>query len=206
MSGLIGGSSANTDRATQLSGQQGLWNIFSYGLDTGKAGQTTGQSDLNTAKSTLGQASDYWSSLLSGGRTQTAQRSAPSINQTLENATATRNAEGTFGTGRTGGTVAANREASTQTQSKIDDIINNTLQTGRTQGAQGLQTVAGEQAQIGGTELSNALSLLGLSESSVKSIMENATDSRKTSYEINRQTQEDWGSAVGQLLTSLHII
>lgn len=202
MSGVIGGSSANTDRATQLSGQQGLWNLFSYGLDSGKSGQTTGQTDINSAKSTLGKASDYWSSLLSAGRTQTAQRSAPAINQTLEGATATRNAEGTFGTNRTGGTVAANRESGTQTQSKIDDIINNTLQTGKTEGAKGLQTVAGEQAQIGSAELSNALSLLGLSAESVTSIMKNATDSRKTSYEINRQTQQDWGQAVGQLITA----
>lgn len=202
MSGFlgIGGSSAKTDRGNQLAATQGEWNIFSQGLEGSKAGEKTGQGDLDTAKSTLGKATDYWSKLLTAGRADTAERSAPAINATLEGATATRNAEGTFGTDRTGGTVAANREAGSKTQSKIDDIINTTLNTGKEQGAQGLKGAAGLQAQIGSTELSHALSMLGLSSESVNAILSNSTQSRPISNQMNLQTQEQWGQLIGGLL------
>lgn len=200
ITGLFGGSSAKTDRGNQLAATQGDWNIFNYGLPAGQQGQATGQADLGAAKATLGPVSKYWTDLLTAGRTRTAQNSAPAVNQVLANETATRNAEGTFGTSRTGGSVAANREASTTAGSKIDDIINSTLNTGKAQGAQGLTSVAGAETGIAGTELNNALSLLGLSSDAVNSILGNATQSRVTSNQINRQAQEDWGSAIGQIL------
>jgi len=108
--------------------------------------------------------------------------------------------EGPFGTGRTGGTVAANREATTSTGSTIDNIINQNLVGGRTAGAQGLQQVASEQATIGTSEMGQALQALGLSADAVKSIMGNATDSRTTSYDINANTQEQWGQLIGSLM------
>lgn len=196
----IGHSSAKTDRGNQLAATQGDWNIFNYGLPAGQEGQKTGGTDLTNAKATLGQSTDYWSKLLTAGRTDTAQRSAPAVNQVLSNATATRNAEGTFGTDRTGGTVALNREAGEKSGSKIDDIINNTLNTGKEQGAEGLKNSAGLQSSIGATELNNALQLLGLSSSSVNAILKNATDSRPISNAINLQTQEQWGQLIGGLL------
>jgi hypothetical protein len=200
MGGIIGGSSAKTDRGNQLAATQADWNLFSYGLPQGQQGQSTGQADLNAAKNTLGPATDYWTKQLSAGRQQTAQNSAPAINQELANKTATRNAEGTFGTDRTGGTVAANREASSQTGSKVDDIINSTLLMGRESGAKGLQSAAGVQAGIASTELGNALSLLGLSSDSVNSILQNSTSSRQISQKIHDQEVSGFGSAIGQIL------
>jgi hypothetical protein len=198
----IGGSSAKTDRATQLAAQQGDWNIFGYGMPAGQAGQATGQADLSTAMSSLGGPQQYFQNLLTAGRTQTAQNAAPAVDQALANATATRNAEGTFGTSRTGGTVAANREASSNTQSQIDQIINTNLQTGKAQGAAGLQEISAAQAGIGGQELANSLQLLGLSQDSINAIMNNATGSRATSFDINSATQAQWGQVIGSLVSA----
>lgn len=196
----VGGSSAKTDRATQLSGQSGLWNIYSQGLGLSTADSASGTADLSTAKSNLGTAGQYWQNLLTAGRTQTAQTSAPAINAAIAQGTTARNAGGTFGTGRTGGTASLNREAGTATGSNIDNIINQNLVGGRTQGAQGVQSVAGEQATIGTSEMGQALQALGLSAESVSAIMGNASDSRKTSYEINANTQEQWGQLIGSLM------
>ncbi len=96
--------------------------------------------------------------------------------------------------------MAANREATTSTGSTIDNIINQNLVGGRTAGAQGLQQVASEQATIGTSEMGQALQALGLSADAVKSIMGNATDSRTTSYDINANTQEQWGQLIGSLM------
>lgn len=197
----LGSSSAKTDRATQLAAQQGGWNIFSQGLGFGTSTEGTGTADLTAAKSTLGGPEQYWNSLLTAGRTQTAQNAAPAINTALAGADAARKQEGAFGTSRVGGTAAANREAGSKTQGSIDDIVSNTLMTGRTAGAQGLERVSGAQAAIGQTELSTALASLGLSADTIKSIMSNATDSRKTSFDINSATQEQWGELMGFLAT-----
>ncbi len=197
----VGGSSAKTDRATQLSAQSGLWNTYNQSLGIGTTGAATGTADLSTAKTGLGTASQYWQNLLTAGRTQTTQTSAPAVNAAIAQGDTTRKTEGAFGTGRTGGAVAANREAGTATGSGIDNIINQNLVGGRTAGAQGLTQVAGEQATIGTNEMSQALQALGLSEDAVKSIMSNATASRPISQEINQQTQEQIGQLVGSLMS-----
>jgi hypothetical protein len=192
----IGGSSTKTDRGNQLAAVQGNYNLFNYGMPTGEAQQTAGTNTLSSALSTTGTAADYFKSLLQGGRTATAARSAPAINSVNAGTTEQRTAAGQFGTDRTGGTVAANREASTTAQSKIDDIINENLVTGQQQGAAGLQQTAGIQAGIGGEQLSNALSLLGLSQDSINSILTSSLQSRQVDFAQQQAT----GAGIGQLL------
>jgi hypothetical protein len=196
----IGGSSANTDRATQLSAQQGGWNIFSHGLGISDAASSAGTADTAAARTSLGTADQYWKGLLTAGRTETAQNAAPAINAIEAQSDATRSAAGNFGTGRTGGTAAINREAGTTTSSKIDDIINQNLVTGKTAGAQGLTADAGLRAQMGQSEMAQALQAMGLSQEAVASIMKNAADSRATSFDINSATQAQWGELIGGLL------
>jgi len=181
----IGGSSAKTDRATQLAAQQSEWNILNSGLATGTAQEQTGQQNL-------GDASQYFRNLLQGGRTQTAQLAEPSIKAATGQADAARTQQAEMGTSRTGGAAAADASASTATRSKIDDIINSTLMGGREEGAKGL-------TQIGGIDLNNAIAQLGLGQDAASGIMQNATQSRALSNQINLQTQEQWGQLAGTI-------
>lgn len=194
----IGGSSAKTDRATQLAAQQGEWNIFNYGLTTGQKGQQTGQNELSQALSTLGPAQSYFQSLLSPSRQQVAQRSAPSIAAVEGQAQAQRGAAFEFGSSRVGGTAASQNAAEANTQSSIDQIINQNLVQGQQEGAQGLEQVSSIQSSIAGQELSNSLSLLGLSQESINAIMSNATNSRAESAQLNSQMQQQFGAALSQ--------
>lgn len=166
----IGGSAAKTDRGAELGARQGLWNVFNYALPTGQTGQTTGTQALNTAMGTAAPAASYWKSLLAPGRAQATANAAPAVNTALDQSDAVRRQAEAMGTGRTGGTAAAQREAGTTTTKNIDDIINQSLQTGRAAGAQGLTDVARVQAGVGSTELQNALNLLGLGEKTVSDI------------------------------------
>ena len=127
----IGGSSANTDRGNQLAATQGEWNIFNYGLPTGQAQQSTGTGVLNTATQSAGQAQDYYSKLLTAGRTDTATRSAPAINAQLAGADAQRTQNSQFGTGRSGGTASANANAGAATTAAVDNTINTNLVSGQ---------------------------------------------------------------------------
>ena len=109
--------------------------VFNFGLPAGQVGQTTGQGDLNAAKGTLQAPENYFRSLLTAGRTETAASSAPAVNTALAQSDAARRTEATMGTGRGGGTAAANREASTTTGAGIDQIINQNMVGGRAAGA-----------------------------------------------------------------------
>ena len=93
------------------------------------------------------------------------------------------------GTGRSGGTVEANREAGATATSKIDDIINKTLQTNKQEGAQGL-------VQVGRSQLQNAIANLGLSSNAVNDILSSSITSRGQSFDIASSE----GSALASLI------
>jgi hypothetical protein len=122
--------------------------IFNYGLPTAQQGQASGTA-------ALGNASSYYDSLLTAGRTQAAQSAAPAINATLAQSDASKRQQSTSGTGRTGGTAELNAESGAATSATIDNIINQTMQTGKATGAAG-------ETQVGTTELSNAIANLGI--------------------------------------------
>ncbi len=243
MGGLIpgvGGSSTTTDRGNQLAGVQGSWGIFNQGMALGSAEQSSGDTTLASAQPFISQASQsldsssgtlanantnlnsadqYYKSLLTGGRTSTAALAAPAVNAQLAQTDAQRNAQGTFGTGRTGGTAATNVAASTASTSKIDDIINQNLQAGRAQGAQGELNVAqgrtaiatGQQnvaagkdslasteTAIGGIQLQDALGQLNLSQNSINQIIDSSLASRTTDF----NQQSAIGGAIGQIIVA----
>jgi hypothetical protein len=185
----LGNSGEKTDRGAQLGARTGLWNVFNYSLPQG-------QNMQSSATSTLGGAENYWHNLLSAGRTQTAQNAAPAIQAQLAQGDAARRAEGVMGTSRVGGTNAINREAGAGTSRGIDDLISQTMTGGRAMAASGLQT----DAQI---KFADAANLLGLGTRSVEDIIQNATNSRLISNQINQQTQAQIGQTVGMLLGAI---
>lgn len=184
---LIGGNSAKTDRNQQLADQSGLINLSNYAQGQGEPQQTSGQG-------LVGQAGDYFSRLLRSGRTETMQNAAPAINNTLSAADAERRREALTGTGRTGGTVEADRNAGSATDSNIANIVNNTTQQEKATGAQG-------SLAAGSTQLQNSLAMLGLSEDAIKAVMKNSTDSRATSQDIHNGAYQGVASDIGHILT-----
>jgi hypothetical protein len=185
----LGHSSEKTDRSTQLEAQKGQWNIFNWALPEGQKG-------VAQSGQTLDQAKAYWQKLLTAGRTDTTQMAAPAINAAQAQADAQRKSAAEMGTARGGGTAAPQREAGAETAKTIDDIVTQQLFGGREKGAEGLQKVAG-------MEMSQALSMLGLSQEAIAQIMNNATESRALSFKINQAVQEQWGSAIGMALSAI---
>lgn len=196
----IGGSSATTDRNRQLSSTGNLNSIFNWSLPTGQSQEAAGSSTLSGALGTLQPAQQYFQGLLQPGRTQAGLNAAPAVNATLDSADATRKQSGNFGTSRSGGTAAANRESGTQTQSTIDNLINSNITGGQAAGAAGLQGISGAQAGIAGQQLGNAQNLLGLGATAETNIMNSSITSRVNSQNINQETKSEWESAIGALL------
>lgn len=192
----IGGSSAKTDRGNQLAATQGAWNIFNYGLPAGQAAESSGTSKLNQAFSGLGVPAATFDKLLTAGRTDTAQSSAPAVNAVVNQQDAATRQEATQGTGRTGGTAEFNRGAAAKTAGTADTILNQAQQANKTAGAEGLTKIAGVEGGLAGTQLNDALSLLGLGSNADANILSNATQSRQVSL----QQQQASGQALAQAL------
>jgi hypothetical protein len=196
----IGHSSQKTDRAAQLSAQQGLWDVGGWSTPLGRKTTEKGLGTLDTSLNTLDKVKDYWSKLMTAGRTETAQRAAPAIQAATAQGDATRRQESAMGTGRSGGTASANREAGTATAKTVDDIIAGALFGGQAQAATGLTGVAGGEAGIAGEQLGAGAGLRAAGAGAYKDIMQNATESRPISQQINRQAQADVGQAIGAMM------
>jgi hypothetical protein len=181
----MGGFSGFGQSGTEKSATSNLNNLFNTGLGIGTSSETTGNNTLSTALNTLGGAGDAFKGLLNAtvpGRTQTIQNAAPAINSTLASADAKRRQEAASGTGRTGGTAEANRNAGAATDSNIDNVISQQLgveQQQQTQkqiaGAQGIANVGSAEGSIGGTELQNAMAALGIGGAGQDAILSSST-------------------------------
>jgi hypothetical protein len=170
MGGFMGfGQSGGEKKSTA-----NLNNIFGYGLDTAKTSQKAGSGNLDTA-------AGYFKDLLTAGRQKTAQLAAPAVNAQVAQQDAARRQEASTGTGRSGGTVEANREASTTGMKNIDDIINKNMVTQQAEGAKGLES-------IGTTQLQQALQELGIATGTQEQLYSGA---------ISKEGQQ--GAAFGQL-------
>src|SRR6185437_16167912 len=87
----LGGSASQTDRNNFLSGINSQWDTFGRGLNLEGQQNATGQTQQAQGTQDLTNATDYWNKLLTAGRTQTAQNSAPAINAQLAQTDAQRN-------------------------------------------------------------------------------------------------------------------
>lgn len=173
----IGGSAATTDRANELSGLQSQWGIYGQGLNLLDQTNQTGTKLQEQGQGSLNDASTYWKNLLTAGRTQTAQNAAPAVNAAVAGSNAQRTQGAQFGSARSGGTAAGNQQAATNTQSNIDNIINENLVGGRAEGAKGLQSVGGTELAAGGSSINQALNALGISGNAGENV---ATDALGT--------------------------
>lgn len=201
----FGHSSQKTDRGNQLAATQGEWNLFNYGMPEGQKGQVEGKATLDDSLQTLGKSQDYWSKMLAPGRAAATQNAAPATNAVLDQADAARRQESEMGTSRSGGTAAINRESGATADKSIDDIINTSMMGGRESAARGLASSAGLEAGIGSTELSNSLSMLGLSKNAIDAILSSSIQSRPISAAINKQAQDQWKQTIQAVVTGLGI-
>lgn len=156
-------------------------NVFNYGLDTSKGQQAKGSSNLSSA-------ANYFTSLLSPGRTAATAAASPATNAIQDQADNVRRQEAVTGTSRTGGTAEANRAATAATTKNIDDVISENLYAGRKQGGQGLQSV-------GTSQLVNAGDLLGLGLKAEEPVLKSAVG------QTNREG--DFGSTLAKLALTL---
>jgi hypothetical protein len=181
----IGHSSAKTDRSIQLGAMQDMKNVFNYALPQAQTAQATGQESL-------GKAGDYWSKILSGSRPAMQQAVAPETNAVRAGADAQKRQLAAMGTARGGGTSAVSQQRDTDTMAKIDNLLF---------GAR--PEAAKETAKIGGAELADASSMLGIGATTSTNLANIAMESRGQSQKINQEMVGKVTSAIDNAMMAI---
>lgn len=182
---LLGGSSAKTDREHTLWSYGRMMNLYWDALNRGNA-------SANAGNETLGRSQSYYEPLISGDRSAVLQAVAPTVAAVNAQTDAQKRAIATSGTARGGGVNAVTQQLEGGKQAAIDQAI-----TGARSGA-----AAGE-TQIGGTQISEALNLLGLAENDVTNLGALASKNRPVSYDIHNDTAQQAGQGIASILTSI---
>jgi len=160
MGGFMGFGQSGQERQSN----QNLNNVFNYGLDTSKEQLSRGSKSMDDAGRSYDAAADFFKGLISGGRTDTALRSAPAINAAKAQTDTAKREAAEMGTGRTGGDTAVNAEVNQNTAASIDDMLNQMLFGGQMAGASGLMSTGAGKASAGKAGLDTATNFLGLGE------------------------------------------
>lgn len=136
--------------------QQNAWSNLDSLLGT--ANKNT--SDLNArAMSQQDLASHFFNQLISGDRNVTQQTAAPAINAVRSGADAAKRERAAMGTGRTGGGVANEQQAATNTRSQVDTLLGGFA-----------PAAAQELGNLGGVSLQAMLGSMGLGEGAATSL------------------------------------
>lgn len=191
----IGNSSAKTDRSNVLTGFSDLKNVFNFAMPFGENEAATGQATTKEGLSDLGKSSDYWSKLLSGDRSTMQQAVAPETNAVLSQADAEKRQQGSMGTARGGGVAANNQQTEDASMAKIDNLLFGARPMAAGQEA----AIGGKEADIGNSQLAEAMNALGLGERSANDLTGDAIASRKESFAINKSVQSDIQGVIANL-------
>jgi hypothetical protein len=188
----IGGSSAKTDRNQTLASYQQLNNLFNFGLSTGKTGVTTGTGTTAAGVGGLENSQAYWQKLMSGSRPALMQAAAPEINAVQSQGDAARRQAAASGTARGGGTAGANQQQKTDQMAQIDNALFGVRPTAAKESG----VVSSQIANVGENQMQAALTALGIAGNAASTSGQLSADSRKTSFDINKQTQKDVTGAI----------
>lgn len=139
-------------------------------------GQNTATSFGSSAKDALGQATNWFKSLLGGDRSAIMRDIAPAANAARSGADAAKKELATKGTARTGGDVAQSQQIEDEVRKQIDTLI-----------GQSQQNAANSLKGIGDTELNTMLNALGITTNAVAS---DVASQRQASASL-------WGSLIG---------
>lgn len=191
--GLFGGHSGSekTDRTNQLAAFSDLNNIFNQGLATSTSEQKRGDTNIDAALSQLGLSSDYYKKLLSGDRTKITGAVQPTTNAIASQADAEKQQLESTATSRGGGNAGVAQQIEDKKRAATDATI-----AGVQPGAAAANAdIASRVADIGKSQLAQALAALGISEGSASALGSLSGDARKTDL----QNQKDIGGSIANL-------
>lgn len=206
---MCGGSSAKTDRTTQLKAggdvSSGVDTLKKFATDlfgTGTADTKTGLADVKGGLSDTEKASKYYSDILSGDPTKVMAAVAPetkAVGAQVDQAVKSADTSGN----RTGGSNAQLQDTKFKAAGAVGDIIAKARggaaggleRTGASKAGTGLG-----EAGIGVSETGQGLSAESAATNAALGLYGEAAQSRALSQKIHDQAVQQWADLIGGLL------
>jgi hypothetical protein len=179
----LGNSSAKTDRGRALGGWNAMWDVWNKSMGTNPAAMATASETpgAKAGESNLDFASDFWKSVLTGGKGPATAAAAPAINATNAQADQKRMEQAQMGTARGGGTAGYNTQAEVERGADVQNALFGMIPAA----AQQIEQIGGSQAQIGQRQLALALEQLGVSQAVARDIVTTSMQSRTDSQSMS---------------------
>lgn len=195
---MCGGSSAKSDRKTQLTEEGNLDKVAGSLRDVGSKLITGGAAATRQGLDDTSKASKYYSDILSGDPTKVAAAVAPETKALVGQAEQQKKQIANFGN-RTGGTNAITQNIDASTRGTIGDAI----LKARGSAAGGLERTGSEASRVGLAETGEGVGATATAGSEFQSLISDAIQSRQVSQKIHDQAVEDWGTVIGDLIGAL---
>lgn len=194
----FGGSSAKTDRTTQLTEEGNLDKVAASLRDVGGQLTTAGRSATQQGLDDTSKASKYYSDILSSDPTKVAAAVSPEIKSVVGSTEQQKKQIANFGN-RTGGTNALTQNLDASTRGVIGD----TILKARGSAAGGLERTGAETSRVGLAETGEGIGATATAGSEFQALISDAIQSRQVSQKIHDQAVEDWGKVIGDLIGAL---
>jgi hypothetical protein len=191
----LGGSSAKTDRTTQLFSEGQAKDIGSFLKTLGPQLTAKGATDVNTGLADTGKASKYYSDILSGDPNKVLAAVQPEVNSITANADATKKTLAT-GSNRSGGSNATAQQVDDKSRGQITD----TIAKAKPGAAAGLESTGSQVSGVGLQEQGQGIGASNSAASIFQNLINSSIQSRGQSAKLNSDATQQWAEVVGALL------
>jgi hypothetical protein len=195
MCDLGGGSSATTDRKEGLKDFGRLGDVYSTLRGYGKTDRGLAATDRTAGAGDTGEASKFYSSILSGNPAAVMSAAGPAIKSITGSADQQKKQLTTLGD-RTGGKAEVAGKIATDTRGQIAD----TIMGARSGAAAGKERIGAGETAAGLRERELAASEQGKAGDVAGTALSASISSRELSQKIHDQAVQDWGTAIAQIL------
>lgn len=194
---MCGGNAGNTDRKETLNSYGDLDSVFKGLSSLSAKSQNTGATQTQAGGADTGDASKYYSSLLSGNTAATTSAAAPEINAITGQANQQKKELANFGN-RSGGKVAAAQDITAGSRGAIADTI-----AKQRSGAAGAKAGIGAgETSAGATSTGQAISAEGAAGDVASNLGNLSVRSRQLSQQIHDQAVKQWADVISSALMS----
>ncbi len=191
----IGGSSAKTDRTTQLTAGGEANDIIKSLKSIGTDFIGKGKTDITRGQQDTEKASKYYSDILSGDPTKVMAAVAPESKAIADQTDQQKQAIARTGN-RTGGTNALSQDLNTKATAAVGDIVNKA----RAGAAGGVERTGAQFTGTGVAETGEGIGATATAGSDALGLYSAAAQSRQISQQIHDAAVQQWADLISSLV------
>lgn len=192
---ICGGSSAATDRGTQLGAEANMKDMFAKFSKLGTDLTGKGATDVTRGQQDTEKASRYYSDILSGDSSKILQAVAPEINTIGKQTDQAKSTIARSGD-RTGGTSSKFQDLVTSVPAAAGNVVANARQGA----AGGVQQTGAQFTNAGLSETGLGLNSLSAAEGTASDLRSGAITSRQVSQKIHDEAVQQWADLASSIM------